>query len=251
MSGEYKRKKLPFVFPILILQGERAKFVPLSDVLLKITCKISKFIPTLNPIIIDLSEFTEEEIEKGWPYTYPVEIMKEYRNEDIVNIFASIHKKVQDHEYFKVENLSSDLGSSLEYTKSYIVSLKKGRTIQEVNDAIQQHAGGESMTFSQLSWKLFGKDSLYLAREQGREEGRKMAVEASFQKGRQEGLQDYLIRSVSRRFAPPSKTLRNKISRIEKPVVLENLLDAVGTQGDLKSIENMVDAALQQQKKKA
>ncbi|MDR1855689.1 MAG: hypothetical protein LBR22_00800 [Desulfovibrio sp.] len=104
------------------------------------------------------------------------------------------------------------------------------------------------MTFSQLSWKLFGKDSLYLAREQGREEGMEMARQEAFQEGLHEGLQKYLIRSVSRRFAPPSKTLRNKISKIETTEVLENLLDAVGTQGDLKSIECMVDAILLKQK---
>ncbi|MDR1856903.1 MAG: Rpn family recombination-promoting nuclease/putative transposase [Desulfovibrio sp.] len=275
-SEEYRGKKLPLILPIVVLQGKDAKFVPLSDILDVHTEKILDYIPKLNPIIIDLSTFTKEEVENGWPYTYPIEIMNEYKNEDIVNIFASIFKKVTEHKDFKKKDAKITLGRGLEEAKIYVTSLKKGRTPQEVENAICKHFGGENnMTFDQLARKLLGKNSLRYAMEKGKQEGLQEGVQKGLQKGlqkgrkegkqegvqkglqkgrkegrqegRQEGLQESVIRCVSTRFSPPPKTLCNKISRIKKGSVLANLLDALVMQSELKSIENMVDTALQQQ----
>jgi hypothetical protein len=62
-----------------------------------------------------------------------------------------------------------------------------------------------------------------------------------------DGVQRALIRCLSTRFPSLPNALRYKIYGIREDFMLETIMDAVVKQRDLKSIKDMVDAALQLQ----
>jgi hypothetical protein len=252
-SGKYKGKKLPYIIPIVVLQGNRAKYIPLTELFNK------KFlgIPRLQDpdvVILHLSEITEEMIKKDWPRSFPLLILKEYRNPKLLDIMSAGIVDIQRN-----HNSKNEYDKLISHTISYIADIKK-RKVESIKKYIAKQ-GGDIVSMEAMMERTLGEyfEDRYKAKEkrlQAQEkrlndlykdkEKRLQAQEKRYKDLAERNILKNLRNSVkvvlNQRFGTIPRSLSGRLCHIEKPKTLNMLLAAAAKCDNLSTFGSIVDA---------
>ncbi|MDR1855908.1 MAG: hypothetical protein LBR22_01925 [Desulfovibrio sp.] len=209
----------------LIMHGARKELVDLAQF-----CRIKDptglfRAPLLNIKIFYLSEISDMLIDKGWPWTFPIFVMKYYDHSDIVNLMV---EKFTD--LLTNHNKDGIFSDPIANAMLYISTVRDLETTDEISRNLIHILGDLDM---ELDPRILNRTQNFYAKTK--------------QETRQKTLHECLLLAVEKRFPTAPQSLSTSILGIHESDQLMSLMNEVLTSGSLNAFTNAVDATLQRQ----
>jgi hypothetical protein len=241
-----KIKKGEMLLPnlTLIMQGTRKKLKTFKNyITVKDPTGLFDSIK-IKVTIFWISKVSDKDIKEGWPWTFPIFVMKYWEHPKLARLMA---EKIAD--LLRHHNANGFFNKHIGNAMMYIFLVRGIEMVQEINAIVNSITGGMYMEFTD---EVKDRATTYYDRlqadmlesnQKNRQEGRQEGIK----EGEQKTMQKVLVECIDTRFPDAPKSLGTRIRRIHEPEYLHALLKDALTSASLATFENAVNAMLQRQ----